>query len=192
MIKGWKRGNNFIIENDIVKMECIRKGKESIWAIIDLKNYERVKNFSFTWSASYDKTIDDYYIRASVYKDDENGNRIKIPKPLLLHMFLMNPDGNIWIQVDHINHNPKDNRECNLRVTEASKNARNRDGKNSNNKTGYRNVAYIKSDWYKPYWVQIMVDGKNTVLGKFHDVDEAGAFASDMRKKYYGKYKGND
>ena len=40
--------------------------------------------------------------------------------------------------------------------------------------------------------VQLQVDGKNTKLGTFTDVDEAGAFAEEMREKYYGKFKGNN
>lgn len=191
MRKGSKRGNNFIIEGDIVKMELRRKTGDNLFTSFSIKHLDRVKNFPFTWHATYDKTIDGYYAKACYYKDDENGNRIRNSKPILLHMFLMNPEGNKWIQVDHINHDTLDNTDINLRVTEASKNARNRDGANSNNKSGYRNVSYVKSDRLHPYWVQLMVNGKNTILEKFSDVDEAGAYAKEMRQKYYGKYQGN-
>ena len=64
----------------------------------------------------------------------------------------------------------------------------NRSGKNKNNTSGYRNVSYIKGEG--KYIVQLQVDGKNKRLGEFDDVHEAGKFAEEMRKKYYGKYKG--
>lgn len=188
--KGSKRGNKFIIEGDIVKMELRRYKGENLWTTFSITHLERVKNFPFTWHSTYDKTIDNYYVKACFYEDDENGNRKRVNKPILLHMFLMNPDGDIWVHVDHINHNTLDNTDENLRVTEASKNARNRCGANSNNKTGYRNVSFIRSNKNKPYYVQLMVNGKNVVLGKFSDVDEAGIYAKEMRKKYYGKYRG--
>ena len=44
--------------------------------------------------------------------------------------------------IDHINHNTLDNRLENLRITINNKNSKNRRHKNSNNKTGYRNVFY--------------------------------------------------
>lgn len=74
-------------------------------------------------------------------------------------------------------------------MTETLYNTKHRKGKNSNNVTGYRNVAYIKRDKH-PYWVQIMINGKNTPLGKFDDVDEAGEFAERMRQKYYKDFAG--
>jgi hypothetical protein len=37
-----------------------------------------------------------------------------------------------------------------------------------------------------------MINGKNTILGKFNDVDEAGNFAKEMRKKYYKDFAGNN
>ena len=101
-----------------------------------------------------------------------------------LHRWILNLDDQVV--VDHINHNSFDNRKSNLRITNDSSNLKNRKGKNSNNKSGYRNVCWIYNKWV----VQIVINGKNTILGKFNDVDEAGAFAEEMRKKYYGKFSG--
>ncbi len=88
--------------------------------------------------------------------------------------------------IDHKNHNGLDNRKENLRLVDRSKNAKHRDGKNKNNKSGYRNVCWIKGKWV----VQLQIDGKNTRLGSFVDVNEAGRFAEKMREKYYGEFKG--
>lgn len=90
--------------------------------------------------------------------------------------------------VDHINHDTLDNRKENLRKTEQSYNLRHRRGANKNNKSGYRNVCWLKNE--NRWCVQLQVDGQNTRLGFFNDVDEAGKFAEEMRKKYYGEFAG--
>jgi hypothetical protein len=53
---------------------------------------------------------------------------------------------------------------------------------------GYRNVSLIKGKWV----VQLQIDGKNTKLGSFDDVHEAGKFAEEMRQKYYGEFAGKN
>lgn len=109
-----------------------------------------------------------------------------------LNVFILNPDGNPEICVDHIHHDTLDNRKVNLRSTETIYNTKNRKSRNSNNTTGYRNVIYNKTYKKKPYHVQLQVNGKNKVLGRFDDVDEAGEFAKQMREKYYGEFKGKN
>lgn len=191
MVKGSKKGNNYIIEGNTVKMELKRNnGNESFWTTFDLEDLGKVINFPNTWHATFNKANQEWYVVSDYYTDDENGNRIRQSQQVLLHMFIMDSEGTRKIHVDHIDHNPMNNTKENLRVTDSSKNLRNRGGKNSNNSTGYRNVAYIK--YYKSYVyaVQLMVNGKNTTLGRFTDVDEAGAFAEKMRQKYYGEFAG--
>jgi hypothetical protein len=90
--------------------------------------------------------------------------------------------------IDHKNHNTLDNRKDNLRLVNRSKNAKHRNGKNKNNKSGYRNVFWNKA---KNKWeVHLQIDKKGKLLGSFKDVHEAGKFAEEMREKYYGKFKG--
>jgi len=38
----------------------------------------------------------------------------------------------------------------------------------------------------------MQVKGKNTLLGRFANVDEAVDFATEMREKYYGEFSGDD
>jgi hypothetical protein len=90
--------------------------------------------------------------------------------------------------IDHKNHKGLDNRKENLRLVNKSKNAKHRNGKNKNNKSGYRNVCWISK--YNKWCVQLQINGRNTLLGKFDDVHEAGRFAEEMRQKYYGEFKG--
>ena len=71
-----------------------------------------------------------------------------------------------------------------------NENLKNRKGRNSNNKSGYRNVSW---DGYK-WIVQLQVNGKNTCLGRFpeNELEQAGKFAEEMRQKYYGKFAGSN
>ena len=92
--------------------------------------------------------------------------------------------------VDHINHDPRDNRKENLRVILPNENLKNRETRNKNNHSGYRNVAWDGSAWI----VQLQVDGKGKCLGRFpkDQLEEAGKFAEEMRKKYYGEFAGGN
>ena len=81
-------------------------------------------------------------------------------------------------------------RSYNLRRITQQENLRHRKSKNKNNTTGYRNVIYNKTYKTRPYHVQLQINGKNKVLGKFSDVHEAGRFAEEMRQKYYGEFAG--
>jgi len=103
-------------------------------------------------------------------------------KLLLLHRIIMKIT-NPKIIIDHENFNTLDNRKKNLRIIPCSNNSQHRKSKNSNNKSGYRNVSWNKS--INKWVVQLQINGKNTILGKFDDVEEANLFAIEMRKKYY-------
>lgn len=183
------KGNNYVVdeENGIARMELQRKNDESVWALIDLDDLERVKNFPYTWSAKYDPALDKYYVESTMYCVGEDGK--KHGKCVKLHKFIMNVEGT-EVVVDHINHDTLDNRKENLRNIPWHKNSINRKSRNSNNRSGYRNVAWISSE--NAWVVQLSINGKNTRLGKFppDKVDEAGAFAEEMRQKYYGEFAG--
>ena len=178
----FKKGNNYIIdeESNIAKIELRRRKGENLWTTIDLEDLERVINFPYTWFAKYQKLNKGFYVYASEYN-----SKTKKYKTICLHQFIMNANGET---VDHINGNTFDNRKTNLRIVEDSNNLTNRRSRNSNNKSGYRNVCWSKSE--SKWLVQLQINGKNTVLGKFDDVDEAGRFAEEMRQKYYGEFAG--
>lgn len=179
-----KKGNNYVIdeENNIVKIELRRRKGENLWTIIDLEDLEKVINFPYTWFAKYQTLNKGFYVYASVYNSET-----KKYKTLCLHQFIMNANGQA---VDHINGDTFDNRKSNLRIVEDSDNSKNRKSKNSNNTSGYRNVSWNKKD--KKWVVQMQINKKHKTLGSFDDVHEAGKFAEEMRKKYYGEYAGQD
>lgn len=181
-----KKGNNYIIdeENGIAKIELNRKNDENLWAIIDLEDLDRVINFPYTWFARYHKNIDGYYAAVSMYLPE-----LQRATPVYLHQFIMGETENF---VDHINHNTLDDRKSNLREITVGQNSRYRENRNRNNKSGYRNVSWSKSE--KKWLVQLQINKKNTVLGKFEceDLDKAGKFAEEMRQKHYGEFAGGN
>ena len=107
-----------------------------------------------------------------------------------MHQLIMGKQGE-GKRIDHINRDIRDNRKANLRVVTIIQNATNRTKKNSNNKSGYRNVSWHKSS--KTWMVQLQIDGKNVRLKDFpyDKLDEAGEYAEKMRQKYYGEYAGD-
>ena len=183
-----KKGNNYIIdtENNIAKIEITRRNKESIWALIDLEDLERVINFPYTWSAKYDTELKQNYVETTIYCGFENGK--KLGKSLKLHKFIMDVNDNRV--VDHINHDPRDNRKENLRVILPNENLRNREGRNKNNHSGYRNVSWNGNGWS----VQLQVDGKTKCIKRFkkNELEEAGKYAEQMRQELYGEFAGNN
>jgi hypothetical protein len=180
--------NNYVIdeENKIVRIELRRRNKENMWTIIDLEDLDYV--IKWTWYARYNRSNQKYYATHTVYSSEIKTTEASIG----LQYYLMNKNNDPNIYIDHYNHDTLDNRKENLRVTSNDENTKHRDSKNVNNKSGYRNVAYIKGDHKHPYYVQLMVNGRNTVLGKFSDVDEAGAYAKRMRHELYGEFAGED
>ena len=181
-----KKGNNYIIDekNGTAKIELRRRGKESLWTIIDLEDLQRVLDFPYTWFAKYDKDIDNYYACATEHISYDDGKITN--KPVYLHQFILNAKGKI---VDHKNHDTLDNTKWNIEIVKDRCNSTNRKSRNINNKSGYRNVSW---DGYK-WIVQLQVNGKNAVLGRFdkEKLEEAGKFAEQKRKEIYGDYSGN-
>ena len=184
-----KKGNNYIIDetNNIAKLELTRRDGTVLWTTIDLEDLQRVLDFPYTWSAKYDPDLEQYYVEATVHKKlIEQG----YPKAMKLHKFVM--DANDDEVVDQINHDTLDNTKGNLRCIPWKNNSTNRKSRNSNNKSGYRNVSWSKNE--NKWLVQLQINKKNTVLGKFvyEDLDKAGQFAEEMRQKYYGKFAGSN
>ena len=184
-----KKGNNYIIDetNNIAKLELTRRDGTVLWTTIDLEDLQRVLDFPYTWSAKYDPDLEQYYVEATVHKKlIEQG----YPKAMKLHKFVM--DAKDDEVVDHINHDTLDNTKENLRCIPWKNNSTNRKSRNSNNKSGYRNVSWSKNE--NKWLVQLQINKKNTVLGKFvyEDLDKAGQFAEEMRQKYYGKFAGSN
>lgn len=176
--------NKYVIEGNIVRITLNRRDGNDLETIIDLEDLERVLNFKYSWCAAFLIEPKDYYAHSTVYKGLVNG----VPKntTIGLQCFILGLEGKDGFYVDHINHNSLDNRKENLRVTTMTNNTRHRGSINSNNTSGYRNISLIN----KKYTVQLQVDGKNKILGRFENIDDAIVCAEEMRNKYYGEFSG--
>ena len=124
----------------------------------DLDDYDKIKGY--TWILNN---------RSSVYTKDKNKN-------IYLHRLILNCDKEFL--VDHINHNPNDNRKSNLRIANKIQN-----GQNRKNAKGWR--YEIKK---KRYSARIVVDKKEKHLGYFNNEKDARNVYLDARKKYFGEF----
>jgi len=171
-------GNEYIIEGNITKIKVYYKDL-LLWAIIDTEDLQKIIDLRYKLVARYRNYTRSHYVQCNTYFNGKH-------EVILLHQIILNHYGKL--HTDHINNNPLDNRKENLRIVESNKNMKNRKGRNSNNTTGFRNVCFYNGK----YIVQLQVDGKNKVLGKFDTAEEAGAFAELKRKEIYGEFAGKN
>lgn len=115
------------------------------------------------------------YVRSGVA---ENGIR----KSITFHRVVMNcPDGML---IDHIDHNPANNRKSNLRIVTSYQNSFNKPAIKSS--SGRKGVYKRKED---NKWVAaIRAYGKSIYLGAFIDLNDAIAAREQAEMKYQGEY----
>lgn len=188
-IKKVKSFNEYKIIDDYVIIYFKRK-KDGIEleGYIDLEDLQKFVDKDMPYCATWMPNIKNYYAKASEYIKTTNG-KSKCNIHHMHHDIMGNIKG---MKVDHINHNTLDNRKANLRVIEATNNSTNRNSRNKNNTSGYRNVFWSTGD--NKWLVALQVEGKQRYFGRFdyEDVDKAGERAEEMRKKYYKEYAGNN
>ena len=157
IIIGRYDNNNIIIdeENNIAKIELSYKNNEIYYAIIDLEDLDKIKQY-FWHIEKFNDNL--FYVASS--RDE---------KTLRLHSLIMNtPKGFV---VDHINHNGLDNRKENLRICTVQENSMNcliRRG------SLYIDVVGVTFDKKRGYWKSyITYKGKTYNLGEFKKVENA-------------------
>lgn len=151
--------NSWVLNNDIAR--CYADGVELFFT--DIPTYERIKDCYFG------KIADGY---ACVF----NGNG-----GLLVHRFITNAkDGDI---VDHINRNKKDNRLCNLRITDKSENAFNSKLRTTN-KSGRCGVRF-RNDTQR-WSAEIKKDYRKISLGCYATKEEAIKAREAAEERIYG------
>ena len=128
-----QKGNLYLFRDDCIHILVETKNYGRQYIIIDKEDYSKVKQY--TWQTSYCKGTDKFYAVSSRHNQ----------KNVKLHRLIMNcPKGMI---VDHINHNPLDNRKCNLRICSPRSNSLNISIR-KNNKSGYTGILKTKSGNY--------------------------------------------
>ena len=172
--------NEYEIFGEYTVFYIVRRNGDKVNFIIDTEDLDKIKDMC--WHAGWRNKFKKYYIEYTKYLGIINGKPFY--KTIFLHDYIMNMIHGE--KIDHISGDTLDNRKENLRKITNSNNLKNRDRKNINNSTGHRNVSFTGG----LYIVQLQIDGKNKRLASFDSVEEAGKFAEEMRKKYYGEFSG--
>jgi hypothetical protein len=178
---------NYFIDGDISYLYLKNKKGKEFTVIIDTKYLEKVLNYKYRFNPRYHVQTKEYYIKATIYRNVFEKDK---QRTIALSRFLLEDKICETDLIDHINGNKLDNRESNFRLTDTSNNGKNRKDRNSNNKTGFRNVCKVGNRLY----VQLQIRGINTLLKTFSldQLEEAGKYAEEMRKEYYGDFSGGN
>lgn len=87
--------------------------------------------------------------------------------------------------LDHINNNRSDNRIENLRAVSAGQNQHNRKI-NSNNKSGYKGVAWFARD--RKWSARVNLENKPVFLGYYNTPEEADKVVRAAREELHGAF----
>ena len=158
--------NEIIEYEDYAEIVLYNKHNEEVArALIDLDDVDRVKNYKWSLTHEY------------VYNRDKSR----------LHRYIMDcPEDMV---VDHINHNPLDNRKSNLRICTQQQNSMNK-SKHSNNISGVAGVSW-KKDKHK-WCARIIYNRKNIHIGYFDTLEEAIEARKQAEIEYFGEYRNQD
>ena len=100
-----------------------------------------------------------------------------------LHRYLMDCPDNLVI--DHINHNPLDNRRDNLRICTQQENDFNKSIQ-CNNTSGVPGVYFVKRR--NKWQAQIKINRKNIFLGYYNTIEEAAEARRLAEIEYFGEF----
>ena len=139
-------------------------------AIIDLEDYEKVKDYK--WGL----TSYGYVTRSQVYEGNTE---------LYLSRFILFPLKSPLLTIDHKNRNPLDNRKCNLRYATRSQNGINI-GPRKNSTSKYKGVGWNKS--HKKWSSSIMKKGNRTYIAFFDSEEHAAMAYNCMAIKLFGEF----
>jgi hypothetical protein len=155
------------IYDDYAKINIYNKrGEFEKSFVIDIEDVDKIQKYK--WSL----------VKGYLMTKDENNQTI------YLHRYILDcTDSNIV--VDHINHNPLDNRKSNLRLCTNQENIRHHKIFITNT-SGHTGVVWDKQ---RNKWLsQIVVDNKNIFLGRFENIQEAINVRKNAEKKYYKNF----
>jgi hypothetical protein len=169
--------NEYEIRGDTIAIKLKNKKGVEKETLIDLDDLEKVESLGLCWHLKFAENNQQYYCRATQYMGMVDGK----PKYKMIYLHRVIAGDEKGKYIDHINHDSLDNRKSNLASVDNKTNVTNRKTHNRNSKTGVRNVSYS----HNKYIVQIQIDGKNTRMGSFDNLEDAAKLAEECRKKYY-------
>lgn len=156
------------IKENYAEIILKNKQKEEVArALIDIEDVEKVKEIKWCLITN------DGYVKGGIGAKEE----------ILLHRFLFKSNNNELI--DHINGNKLDNRKCNLRIVDYSKNAMNSKTP-SNNTSGIKGVYWDKRS--NKWEAAIQINMKKKSLGYFKNKEDAIKARKEAEKELFGEY----
>lgn len=169
-----------------------RTNKQNIYDL-ESAQYEigYCNNIAFLFDKEDFNKIKDYHWTCT--KNDYVKSRAKTDGTLLdstirMHILIMNSNP-ILYDVDHINHNIRNNRKENLRVILHNENLMNTK-LYSNNTTGVKGVYWDKS---RKKWMACITAYKKTYhLGRFDNFDDAVKARKEAEIQYHGEYRNKE
>lgn len=169
-VRKWFNGkmkkNSFETNGDVTR--CFTSSNKMF--LIDTEDLDRVNDYN--WS------IDGHGYVVRNRMDGEDGN-----VPIRLHRFILGVNSS-EVHVDHHDHDKKNNRKDNLRITNNQNNSRNKGYARSN--TGYIGVSYNKRD--DNYQAHIKVDYKKIYLGTYKSLDDALIARLKAEKEHFKEF----
>lgn len=120
------------------------------------------------------------YAQTRVYFTNLHGQRCS--KIHLLHRMIMSPGPNLT--VDHINHNPLDNRRSNLRICPQSANTKNT-SRHKDSRNRYKGVDRLPSGRYR---AAIGVNYRRFHIGTYDTEYEAARAYNQTATKHFGEF----
>jgi hypothetical protein len=146
-------------------------------AIVDDEDFNDLSKYNWYVLKQGDK-----YYRA-VRHSNKNETYYKNRKTILMHRQILGFNLNDKRKIDHINHNPLDNRKQNLRICTSIENSQN-SIKRENVTSVYKGVSFHKNR--KKYQAYIHINKKYTYLG-FHENEIDTALAYNKAAKEHFK-----
>lgn len=147
------------------------KGEEFYF---DLEDYNKLKDY-------YWRINNNNYVFTQINSDSQSIN-------IFMHRIVIldfNNIKNTQIDIDHINHNERDNRKVNLRIATRSQNNQNRT-MSKRNKSGF--VGVFQKRNFSKWTVYLSSNNKRIQLGQYSDFTEAVKARIEAERDYFGNY----
>lgn len=166
-----KKYNNYDLSTYVYGVGWTNKGVEFYF---DKEDYEKIKDYC--WNINHSGYL-------TSHDPAKQGKR----KTIYFHRVIMDVVDKDWkvYQVDHINHDPLDNRKQNLRIGCNAENAKNK-RLTSLNYSGYPGVSYHKLT--KKWQARVGLNGKRIYLGLFDDINSAIDVVDKFKRENYGGF----
>lgn len=148
---------------------ALTKGKV---AIVDDDMVEYLSQWTWRWVHGGSDTSPGY----AVHGFRRNGKRV------VVYMHRLIAEAPAGSEADHINRDSLDNRRANLRAATRKENMRNRGYRRS--RPGYKGTSASGRYWR----AQIMVDGKQILLGTYNRQIEAAMAYDAAAREYFGEF----